>query len=97
MAVEATRQSFEAAEHTLSVNAGQSVWIEGDRARLVQVLTNLLTNAAKFVPQTSINLGGGNSGSLLDAAGLLGGLLTAGQASTPQPASSSGPPPASRR
>jgi hypothetical protein len=51
-----------------------------------EVLAAALTNAYKFVPQTSINLGsGGGSGSLLDAAGLLGGLLTAGQAA-PAPA-----------
>src|SRR5215469_3611843 len=44
-----------------------------------QVIAAALTNASKFVPQTSINLGGSGSGSLLDAAGLLGGLITAGQ------------------
>lgn len=53
-----------------------------------QVIAAALTNASKFVPQTSINLGDGRSGSLLDAAGLLGGLLTAGQAPAPAP-----PPP----
>jgi hypothetical protein len=47
-----------------------------------QVIAAALTNASKFVPQTSINLGGGGSGSLLDAAGLFGGLLTAGQTPT---------------
>lgn len=86
---EATRQlrQFELTLETLSKFANAHP----------EVLAAALTNAYKFVPQTSINLGGGNSGSLLDAAGLLGGLLTAGQASAPQPASSSGPPPASRR
>ena len=44
-----------------------------------QVVEAALTNASKFVPQTSINLGGSGSGSLLDAAGVLGGLITAGQ------------------
>jgi hypothetical protein len=43
------------------------------------VISAALTNASKFAPQTSINLGGSGSGSLLDAAGLLGGLMTAGQ------------------
>ena len=86
---EATRQlrQFELTLETLSKFANAHP----------EVLAAALTNAYKFVPQTSINLGGGGSGSLLDAAGLLGGLLTAGQPSAPQPASSSGPPPASRR
>jgi hypothetical protein len=56
-----------------------------------QVIAAALTNASKFVPQTSINLGGSGSGSLLDAAGLLGGLITAGQ--TPAAAA----PPATTR
>jgi hypothetical protein len=56
-----------------------------------QVIAAALTNASKFVPQTSINLGGSGSGSLLDAAGLLGGLITAGQ--TPAAAA----PPAATR
>jgi hypothetical protein len=45
-----------------------------------QVIAAALTNASKFVPQTSINLSGSGSGSLLDAAGLFGGLLSSGQA-----------------
>jgi hypothetical protein len=43
------------------------------------VISAALTNASKFVPQTSINLAGGGSGSLLDAAGLVGGLISAAQ------------------
>jgi hypothetical protein len=86
---EATRQlrQFELTLETLSKFANAHP----------EVLAAALTNASKFVPQTSINLGGGGSGSLLDAAGLLGGLLTAGQASPAQPAAAPGPPPASRR
>jgi hypothetical protein len=46
-----------------------------------EVIAAALTNASKFVPQTSINLsGGGSGGSLLDAAALLGGLATSGPA-----------------
>lgn len=56
-----------------------------------QVIAAALTNASKFVPQTSISLGAGGSGSLLDAAGLLGGLLTAGQ-----PSAAPAHPPAAR-
>ena len=75
---EATRQlrQFELTLETLSKFANAHP----------EVLSAALSNAYKFVPQTSINLGsGGGSGSLLDAAGLLGGLLTAGQSGPPQP------------
>jgi hypothetical protein len=75
---EATRQlrQFELTLETLSKFANAHP----------EVLGAALTNAYKFVPQTSINLGnGGGSGSLLDAAGLLGGLLTAGQGAAAQP------------
>ncbi len=72
------------------------------RQRASGSLTAALTNAHKFVPQTSISLGsGGGSGSLLDAAGLLGGLLTAGQGAPAQPQTATpsrttGQPPVSR-
>jgi len=93
---EATRQlrQFELTLETLSKFANAHP----------EVLSAALTNAYKFVPQTSINLGGGSgSGSLLDAAGLVGGLLTAGQSGPAQPQQtapargSSGPPPVSRQ
>jgi hypothetical protein len=69
---EATRQlrQFELALDTLAKFANAHP----------DVIGAALTNASKFVPQTSINLGGGGSGSLLDAAALLGGLATSGQA-----------------
>lgn len=68
---EATRQlrQFELALDTIAKFANANP----------QVIAAALTNASKFVPQTSINLGGSGSGSLLDAAGLLGGLINAGQ------------------
>src|SRR5262249_13916210 len=93
---EATRQlrQFELTLETLSKFANAHP----------EVLAAALTNAYKFVPQTSINLGGSGtagSGSLLDAAGLLGGLLTAGQGGPaqpgPAPRTTSGPPPVSRQ
>ena len=93
---EATRQlrQFELTLETLSKFANAHP----------EVLSAALTNAYKFVPQTSINLGSGSgSGSLLDAAGLVGGLLTAGQSGPAQPQqtaparASSGPPPVSRQ
>ena len=88
---EATRQlrQFELALETLAKFANANP----------QVIAAALTNASKFVPQTSISLGGSGSGSLLDAAGLLGGLITAGQ--TPvaptAPAASAPPVPAAPR
>lgn len=77
---EATRQlrQFELALDTIAKFANANP----------EVIAAALTNASKFVPQTSINLGGSGSGSLLDAAGLLGGLIAAGQppAAPAQPA-----------
>ena len=75
---EATRQlrQFELALDTIAKFANANP----------QVIAAALTNASKFVPQTSINLGGSGSGSLLDAAGLLGGLITAAPAAPAPPA-----------
>jgi signal transduction histidine kinase/ActR/RegA family two-component response regulator len=41
---------------TLDVQAPESLWVNGDRQRLLQVLSNLLANALKFTPAGSIQL-----------------------------------------
>ncbi|HYG61516.1 MAG TPA: PAS domain S-box protein [Thermoanaerobaculia bacterium] len=48
-AVEACRPAIHAKEHALEVNLpAEPLEVQGDRTRLVQVLSNLLTNAAKY-------------------------------------------------
>ncbi|HEX3478483.1 MAG TPA: CheR family methyltransferase [Kofleriaceae bacterium] len=50
-AVIATRPMFEAAHHELRIDIpDRPIEVDGDFRRLVQVFTNLLTNAAKYTP-----------------------------------------------
>lgn len=50
-ALEATRPALDARRHTLAVRLpSTSVLVEGDPVRLAQILSNLLSNAAKYAP-----------------------------------------------
>jgi signal transduction histidine kinase len=47
-AVEASRALIDSHRHTLDVAIGYPIWVNGDGTRLVQVIGNLLNNAAKY-------------------------------------------------
>ena len=50
-AAEACRSLVEAKSHTLTLDPGpEPVFVEGDAARLTQVVSNLLNNSAKYTP-----------------------------------------------
>ena len=54
-AVEISSSAMEVKHHTLDVEAPQAGWVlDADRARLVQIIANLLVNAAKFTPPKGV-------------------------------------------
>jgi PAS domain S-box-containing protein len=49
IALESSRPLIERAAHSLSVDLPpEPIWVDGDRARIAQVLSNLLNNAARY-------------------------------------------------
>lgn len=66
-AVESVAPLMQQKSHTLALEVAAELWVAGDHARLVQIMVNLLTNAAKFTPTGGqIVLRIGQSGALAE-------------------------------
>jgi signal transduction histidine kinase len=64
-AVEASRPVIDSSRHTLLIGlSDETLWLDGDPTRLAQIVSNLLTNAAKYTPEGGrIELGAVREGS----------------------------------
>ncbi|MCW8195924.1 response regulator [Proteobacteria bacterium 005FR1] len=50
MALESSEEIIRARDHDVTLEADEKVWVEADPTRLVQIIANLVHNAAKYTP-----------------------------------------------